>query len=150
MYRSRTGRRRPQVRGLVLALDRGRLRSFDCGELRRPHGIACDGKGRVYVLSEAESQLMIATVPHSRRFDRVLPTAGEGSHLVTVNREGSLAFCSNMSSNTVTVVFPRPPERILEKWQIAVSRDIGHLITMPHVTKAHVDELVGDIVSAKP
>ncbi len=53
------------------------------------------------------------------------------------------------NNNSVTVVFPRPPVEVIEKWQIAVFREIAHLITMPHVTRTHVDELLEDIVSAK-
>ncbi len=85
---------------------RARLPSLHCGEHRRPHGIACDDHHRLYVLSEANSQLLIATRPESGEFDRALPTAGEGSHLVTVNAAGSQAFSSNMGSNTVSAVFP--------------------------------------------
>ncbi len=53
------------------------------------------------------------------------------------------------NKSSVTVVFPRPPAPVVEKWQIAVFRDIAHIITMPHVTRQHVDELVEDIVSTK-
>lgn len=90
---------------------RQRLRSFDCGEYRRPHGIALDSHNRLYVLSEGSNQLLVASEPESRRFDRILPTAGEGSHIVTAMRDGSIAFCSNMFSNTVSAVFPQQPDR---------------------------------------
>ena len=50
------------------------------------------------------------------------------------------------NTNSVTVVFPRPTERILGKWQLAVYEQIGHLITMPHVTREKVDELAEDLV----
>ena len=49
------------------------------------------------------------------------------------------------NNNSVTVVFPRPAPAVLKKWQIAVSEDVGHMITMPHVTRELVDELVVDI-----
>jgi histidine decarboxylase len=48
----------------------------------------------------------------------------------------------------VTVVFPRPPEAVMKKWIIAPKRGIGHLITMPHVTKDIVDEFVTDFAAA--
>ena len=54
------------------------------------------------------------------------------------------------NNNSVTVVFPRPATPVLEKWQIAVFRDIGHMITMPHVTRDLVDELVRDIAGTEP
>jgi histidine decarboxylase len=49
---------------------------------------------------------------------------------------------------SVTVVFPRPPQAIFEKWTIAPHRKIGHLITMPHVTRAIVDEFTADYTAA--
>ena len=53
------------------------------------------------------------------------------------------------NNNAGTVVFPRPARPVLEKWQIAVFRDIGHMITMPHVTRDLVDELVRDIAGTE-
>jgi histidine decarboxylase len=50
--------------------------------------------------------------------------------------------------SAVTVVFPRPPESILERWQIAVKDDHAHIICMPHVTRELIDELVQQIASA--
>ena len=54
------------------------------------------------------------------------------------------------NNNSVTVVFPRPAPSVLKKWQIAVSHDIAHMITMPHVTRELVDELVGDVAGTEP
>ena len=44
--------------------------------------------------------------------------------------------------NSVTVVFPRPSQAVIRKWQLAPYEDIAHLITMPHVTRDMVDHLV--------
>ena len=44
--------------------------------------------------------------------------------------------------NSVTVVFPRPAAEIVQAWQLAPLGDIAHVITMPHVTRAMVDEIV--------
>ncbi len=52
-------------------------------------------------------------------------------------------------SNSVTVVFPRPAEDILRKWQIAPLGDIAHIITMPHVTRATVDAFIDDYTEAE-
>ena len=46
--------------------------------------------------------------------------------------------------NSVTVVFPKPPQPIIRKWQLAPYGDIAHLITMPHVTRKLVDELLDE------
>ena len=50
--------------------------------------------------------------------------------------------------NSITVVFPRQAEAVLKRWQIALQHDIAHIITMPHVTQRHIDQLVNDITTA--
>ncbi len=50
--------------------------------------------------------------------------------------------------NSVTVVFPRPAAEVLRKWQIAPYEGIAHIITMPHVTRATIDEFVDDCMKA--
>ena len=46
--------------------------------------------------------------------------------------------------NSVTVVFPRPPEEIVRKWQLAPQGNIAHLIAMPHVSRETIDAVVED------
>ncbi len=46
--------------------------------------------------------------------------------------------------NSVTVVFPRPRREVFRKWQMAPEGDIAHIITMPHVSREMIDELVAD------
>ena len=46
--------------------------------------------------------------------------------------------------NSVTVVFPRPASEVFRKWQMAPEGDITHIITMPHVTRQMIDDLVND------
>jgi YVTN family beta-propeller protein len=82
-----------------------------CGDYRRPHDVALDGRGTLYVLCEGSSRLLVVRDPTSGRFDLALPTLGQGSHMVTVLRDGSLAFSSNMESGTVTALFPDAPDR---------------------------------------
>lgn len=48
----------------------------------------------------------------------------------------------------ITVVFPRPPASILQRWQIAVKDDMAHIICMPHFTPALIDALTADIAAA--
>ena len=60
-------------------------------------------------------------------------------------KDSGLAAWRN--KNSVTVVFPRPPQEVFAKWQIAPYGDIAHLIAMPHVTRAMVDELVDDCLT---
>ena len=46
--------------------------------------------------------------------------------------------------NSPTVVMKRPSPQVLFNWQLAPFGDIAHLITMPHVTRAMIDEVVSD------
>jgi histidine decarboxylase len=50
--------------------------------------------------------------------------------------------------NSITVVFPRPPAELMKKWIIAPKRKIGHLITLPPVDEATIDEFVRDFSAA--
>lgn len=90
---------------------RRRIGTVDCGDYRRPHDVALDGRGTLYVLCEGSSRLLVVRDPASGRFDLALPTLGHGSHMVTVLRDGSVAFSSNMESGTVTALFPDAPDR---------------------------------------
>ena len=48
------------------------------------------------------------------------------------------------NKNSVTVVFPKPSDEVVRRWQLAPYEGIAHLITMPHVTRETVDEVVDD------
>ena len=48
--------------------------------------------------------------------------------------------------NSVTVVFPRPSDDVVRKWQLAPYEDIAHLITMPHVRRETIDMVVDDCI----
>lgn len=54
------------------------------------------------------------------------------------------------NKNSITVIFPRPSEDVVRKWQIAPYGSIGHLITMPHVTRDMVDDFIADYVRVPP
>lgn len=47
--------------------------------------------------------------------------------------------------NSITVVIPRPAQKILETWQLAVQNDIAHIVTMPHVSQSHIDAIISDM-----
>ncbi len=52
---------------------------------------------------------------------------------------------------SITVVFPKPSdENLINKWQLATQGDMAHIITMPHVTKHHIDEFILDFKKNSP
>jgi histidine decarboxylase len=78
-----------------------------------------------------------------RNIERCLETADYA--IERLNRAGRHAW---RHKNSITVVFDRPAIEVASKWQIAVHGKIGHLITMPHVTREHIDRFVEDIERA--
>ena len=50
-----------------------------------------------------------------------------------------------MNENSLTVVFPKPSEKIVEKWQLASKDDISHIITLPHLSRAKIETAVKEI-----
>ena len=52
--------------------------------------------------------------------------------------------------NSATVVFPRPSPYALFQWQVAPLGEIAHVITMPHVTREMIDQVVADCLLEWP
>lgn len=48
------------------------------------------------------------------------------------------------NSCSTTVVFDRPSENLITRWQLAPYKDFAHLIIMPHVTKEWVNRFLED------
>lgn len=63
-----------------------------------------------------------------------------------VERFNEVGIPAWRNKNSLTVVFPRPSEEVVRKWQIAPFQDIAHLITMPNVTREAIDALVDDVL----
>lgn len=51
--------------------------------------------------------------------------------------------------HSVTVVFPRPSDALIRKWSLAPYQNIAHVITMGHITKEIIDNIIADIVAEK-
>lgn len=66
-----------------------------------------------------------------------------------VERFNSLGIAAWRNRNSATVVFPRPPTDIVERWQLAPYEAIAHLITMGHVTHEQIDRLAEEIAAAR-
>ena len=66
-----------------------------------------------------------------------------------VERFNSLGMPAWRNKNSVTVVIPRPPPEVVDKWQLIPLDDIAHVITMPHVTREAIDQLAADCLRAQ-
>lgn len=49
------------------------------------------------------------------------------------------------NENALTVIFPRVPDELRERWQLATQGEISHFIAMPGINKEQVDALVEDL-----
>ncbi len=66
-----------------------------------------------------------------------------------VERFNGLGIPAWRHKNSATVVIPRPPADVIEKWQLAPYQDIAHIITMHHVTRDQIDRLADDLVAGR-
>jgi histidine decarboxylase len=67
-----------------------------------------------------------------------------------VERFRSIGVAAWTNPHANTVVFPRPSQAVMDKWQIAPYKEIAHVICMPHITKAVIDELTEDMRNNPP
>ena len=64
-----------------------------------------------------------------------------------VERFNEVGIPAWRNKNSFTVVFPRPSDEVIRKWQIAPNQDIAHIITMPHITRELIDALVDEVLN---
>ncbi|HYC53102.1 MAG TPA: hypothetical protein VEB19_18505 [Gemmatimonadaceae bacterium] len=77
-------------------------RTIDLGQYTRPHGIVfLPGDSVVAVTSETTGNVVMVNVL-AGTISRVVPTQGNGSHMVGVTADGAMAYTGNMQSNTVS------------------------------------------------
>jgi len=80
------------------------VRTIDLSAHPRPHGIVwLPGQREVLVTSEASNTLVVVDVVEGR-IVRSIDTEQPGSHMVAVSEDGSVAFTSNGSANSVSVI----------------------------------------------
>lgn len=78
---------------------------ISCEGMLRPHGIAFDAAGALYVLSESSDRLLVKRDPRAGGgFDIVRETGGRKGHMLAVRRDGSRAFFMNIESRNVTTL----------------------------------------------
>jgi histidine decarboxylase len=47
------------------------------------------------------------------------------------------------------VVLPKPPEKVVRKWQLAVKGELSHTVCMPHVSTRLIDDFAQDLKEAQ-
>lgn len=79
-------------------------KTIDLVSYHRPHGVEFleDGR-RVLVTAEAEKKLLIVNI-ESGEVEAAIDTDQQGSHMVAVAPDGSLAFVANIGSGSVSVI----------------------------------------------
>ena len=89
---------------------REHVRTLDLWPYWRPHGMACDGQGRLYAMSEAQDTLLVFDDPQTQEVPNLaLASGGIKSHLVTLTADAQWAYGVHLLSNTVTKFHPRNP-----------------------------------------
>jgi DNA-binding beta-propeller fold protein YncE len=87
---------------------RRHVRTLDLWPYRRPHGMACDGEGRLYAMSEAQDTLLVFDRPEQQEVPNMaVPSGGIKTHLVTLTVDAQWAYGVHLLSNTVTKFHPR-------------------------------------------
>ncbi|HEY8568922.1 histidine decarboxylase [Microbulbifer sp.] len=76
---------------------------------------------------------------------RVQHSLDTASYAETTMRSAGISAWRN--PNAITVVFPQVAESVKQKWQLATANGQSHVICMPNVTRAQIDELVEDMVA---
>lgn len=89
---------------------REHVRTLDLWPYRRPHGMACDGQGRLYAMSEAQDTLLVFDQPETQEVPNMaVPSGGIKTHLLTLTADAEWAYGVHLLSNTVTKFHPRNP-----------------------------------------
>jgi len=82
---------------------RVRVGTLSTGEYRRPHGVAADAGGRLYVTSEPRRTLLIFRL-EDQSFLHVVDVEQEIPHVVVVSPDGRTAVTANIGSGSLSAV----------------------------------------------
>jgi|GEM_PF-675705 len=88
----------------------------------------------------------IARFGKSGLLQRARESMAIAEYAVQELRQAGIAAWRNQSA--LTVIFPQPPQKVCDKWQLASENETSHLICMPGVTKKHIDVFVYDCKEA--
>ncbi len=79
-----------------------------------------------------------------KRYEHALKTAQ-----YCMKRLNDVGIHSWSNPGAITVIFPKAPDELIEKWQLASQDNISHIICMPNVTKEQIDLFIKDIEHSK-
>jgi YVTN family beta-propeller protein len=82
---------------------RARVGTLGTGEFSRPHGVAADRGGRLFVTCEPQRTLLIYRL-EDESFFHVVDIGQETPHVVAVSPDGRTAFTANTGAGTLTAV----------------------------------------------
>lgn len=73
-------------------------------------------------------------------------------HKCFINADYTIEKLNNLGLNawrnkySFIIVFDKVAPKVLSKWQIAVSNNIAHIISMPHIKKAQIDKFIAEVI----
>jgi histidine decarboxylase len=63
-----------------------------------------------------------------------------------INKLNDLGMNAWRNQNSITVVFDRPTDAIIKKWQLASQGKHSHAVVLPHVSQEYIERFVNDII----
>ena len=54
-----------------------------------------------------------------------------------------------LNAYSTTVVFPKPADRVVKKWQLATERDLAHVVVMQNHNDDIIEQLIFDIINSE-
>ncbi|WP_103068105.1 histidine decarboxylase [Aquimarina sediminis] len=63
----------------------------------------------------------------------------------TENKLKELGIEAWRNPNAITIIFPAPNKKIIDKWQLATEKGQSHIICMPNVSHEQIDEFIADM-----
>lgn len=70
-----------------------------------------------------------------------------GMAAYTVEAMNKAGISAWRNPQAITVIFPRPSDTLIRKWSLAPYRDIAHVITMGHITREIINNIIADVAA---
>lgn len=66
----------------------------------------------------------------------------------TLEKFKSIGVTAWKNENAITVVFPQPSQKVIQKWQLATESGRSHILCMPGISKETIDLLIADMATS--